>query len=147
MQDPVSACNLPLVLHGAIVLLLGQLAGYVFFRVIHASPQDATRVGMWRMSHSATTVGAVFLIALAPVVPHLHLAPPAASFLVATLVASTYALCLGTLAAALSGHRGTSGRKPWSNVLVYVLYVAGAVGSTAAGLVLLYGAAGACLAR
>ena len=147
MQDPANACNMALVLHGAIVLLLGQLAGYVFFRAIHASSQDATRVGMWRMSHSATSMGAVFLIALGPVVPHLHLSPGAMAFLVVALIASTYALCLGTIAAALSGHRGTSARGPWSNVLVYVFYVAGALGSTAAAVVLLLGAAGACCAR
>jgi hypothetical protein len=140
MQPPVTACNMQLVLHGAIVLLLGQLAGYVFFRAIHAAPENATRTGMWRMSHAATTMGAVFLIALAPVVPHLRLSSGAATFLVIALIASTYALCVGTVVAALSGQRGTRPRGPSANVVVYVLYVAGALGSTAAGVVLLYGA-------
>ena len=146
MQDAAAACNLALVLHGAIVLLLGQGAGYAFFRTINASPQDATRTGMWRMSHAATSAGAVLLFALAPIVPRLDIAPGLSGFLVAVLIASTYALSLGTIAAALTGHRGTSARRPASNVLVYGLYLAGALGSTAGGLVLLYGAARSYLA-
>ncbi|HEY3815892.1 MAG TPA: hypothetical protein VGL81_01915 [Polyangiaceae bacterium] len=141
MQDTAAACNLALVLHGAIVLLLGQAAGYAFFRAINASPQDAARIGMWRMSHAATSMGAVLLLALAPVVPRLDAASGLSAFLVAVLIASTYALSLGTIAAGFSGHRGTTAKGPWSNVLVYGLYLAGALGSTAGGLVLLYVAA------
>jgi hypothetical protein len=147
MGDGAAACNLALVLHGAIILLLAQLAGYVLFRAINASPQDATRTGMWRMSHSATSMGAVFLVALGPVVPHLRLGASLSAFMVAALIGSTYALCLGTIAAGFTGHRGTRAGGPWANALVYVLYVVGALGSTAAGVVLLYGAAGAYLAR
>jgi hypothetical protein len=141
MPATQTACNLTLVVHGAIVLLLAQLAGYVFFRAINASPQDAVRTGMWRMSHSASSMGAVFLIALAPVAPHLALPPPLDRVLVAGVIASTYALCLGTLVAGFTGHRGTRARPPWPNVLVYLLYLAGALGSTVTGIVLLYGAA------
>lgn len=146
MQDATTACNVALVLHGAIVLLLAQLAGFVLFRAINASPQDATRTGMWRMSHSATSMGAVFLVALGPVVPHLRLAPPLGAFLVTALIGSTYALCLGTIAAGFTGHRGTRARGPSANVLVYFLYVVGALGSTVAGIVLLVGAARAYFA-
>lgn len=141
MRDVMVTCDLALVLHGAIILLLGQAAGYAFFRAINASPQDATRTGMWRMSHSATSLGAVLLLALAPVIPHLDLAPAPRGALVAVTIASTYALCLGTISAAVSGHRGTSAKGSWSNVLVYALYLAGALGSTVGGLLLLYGAA------
>jgi hypothetical protein len=140
MQETAASCNLSLVLHGAVILLLGQIAGYAFFRAINRA-KDATRVGMWRMSHAATSVGAVLLLALGPVVPHLRLGPSVTTFLVATLIASTYALCLGTIAAGMSGHRGTRAMKPWPNALVYGLYLLGALGSTASGVLLLYGAA------
>jgi hypothetical protein len=137
-----------LVLHGTIVLLLSQVAGYAFFRAIHRSTQqDSARAGMWRMSHAACSAGAVFLIALGPVVPHLRLAPFAAAFLVDTLVASTYALSLGTVIAGFSGHRGTERRLPWSNLATYVLYVLGALGSTIAAVMLLYASARAYLAE
>lgn len=146
MQSPAAACDLSLVLHGAIVLLLANLAGYVFFRAINASPPDAARINMWRMSHAATSTGALFLVALGPVAPHLHLEPLPRWLFVVVTVGSTYALCLGTIVAGASGHRGTKPRMPWSNLVVYFLYVLGALGSTIAGLALLYGAVGAWLA-
>jgi hypothetical protein len=62
------------------------------------------------------------------------------TLLVATLTASTYALCIGTIAAGISGHRGVQPAKPWPNALVYGLYLLGAVGSTASGVLVLYGA-------
>ena len=136
-----SACNLPLVLHGTVVLLLSQVAGYAFFHAIRASEHDATKLGQWRMSHAASSAGAVFLIALGPVVPHLELGPLPVGALVGVLVVSTYGLCLGTLVAAVSGHRGARPHLPWSNLVVYLLYVLGALGSTVAAIALVYGAA------
>jgi hypothetical protein len=133
-----AACNLALVFHGAVVLLLSQVAGYAFFRAIHGA--DATKTGMWRMSHAACSAGAVLLFALAPIVPHLRLAAPLRALLVGALVLSTYALCLGTVIAGASGQRGIRPKMPWPNVTVYALYVFGAVGSTLAALVLLYAA-------
>ena len=141
----VTACNMALVLHGVIVLLLSQLAGYAFFRAINAGDEAAARTGMWRMSHAACSAGAVLLIALGPVVPHLRLTSLPEALLVATLIGATYALCLGTVVAAVSGHRGTRPRGPWSNLVVYILYLLGALGSTVSGVVLLYGAARAYL--
>jgi len=135
----VSGCNMAMVFHGAIILLLSQLAGYAFFRAINKQSQE--RTAMWRMSHAASSAGAVFLIALGPVVPHLHLTRLTGPVLVASLIFSTYALCLGTVVAAASGARGTRPRLPWPNLLAYALYVVGALGSSVAGLVLLFAAA------
>jgi hypothetical protein len=129
-----AACSLPLVFHGAVVLLVSQIAGYAYFRALR---RDAN-AERWRMSHSACSAGAVFLIALAPVVPRLA----SSTLLVPSLVASTYAFCIGTVIAGVSGQRGLSAG---SNVVVYGLYLAGALGSTLAALLLLYGAARAYL--
>jgi hypothetical protein len=136
----VAACNLALVVHGIVVLLIGQLAGVAFFRAINASPERDGAVQMWRMSHAASTAGAVFLIALAPVVPHLAFAPIPASLVVSTTIVSSYLLSAGTVVAAFSGHRGTQPRQPWPNLAVYAMYVAGAIGSTLSAASLLYGA-------
>ena len=140
-----AACDIPLVLHGAIVLLLGQVAGYLFFRALRASP-DGARAGMWRMSHAACSAGAVLLLAMAPVVPHLRLAPLSAIAVVDTAVVSTYALCGGTLVAAFSGQRGLRPRPPLSNQVVYLLYVVGALSSTVSALALFAAALRAYLA-
>jgi hypothetical protein len=150
MYGTAAACNIPLIFHGSIVLLVSQIAGYAFLFAINTSPkppqQESPKVGMWRMSHSACSVGAVFLIALGPVVPHLDLTPPAAAFLVGALIVSTYALCVGTVVAGISGHRGTRLRLPWSNLITTVLYLIGALGSTISGIVLMYGVTRAYLA-
>jgi hypothetical protein len=81
------------------------------------------------MSHAATSMGVVLLLALAPVVPHLRLAPFATALLVTTLI-----VCRD-----LRASRNTPAR-PWPNVLVYGLYVVGAGLSTAAGVRLHNGA-------
>jgi hypothetical protein len=140
MQVTAGACNIPLVLHGTIVLLLSQLAGYAFFRALAGAHHDSARTGMWRMSHAACSAGAIFLIALGPVLPHLSLVPLPAAIVVDALIASTYALCLGTVVAGWSGQRGIRPGGPRSNRAVYVLYLAGALGSTLSGLALLWGA-------
>jgi hypothetical protein len=140
MQAMAASCNIPLIFHGAVILLLSQVAGYALFFAIKRSPQDATRVGMWRMSHAACSAGAVFLIALGPVVPHLPLSPGLFTFLVDTLIVSTYGLSVGTVVAGFSGHRGMSLKLPWSNRIASVLYLIGVLGSTLSGLVLMYGA-------
>lgn len=141
----MGACNVPLVFHGSVVLLLSQFAGYAFFRALNRPDAPSPKADMWRMSHAACSAGAILLFALGPVVPHLRLSERGGTLLVLTLIGSTYAFCLGTVVAGVSGHRGLQRQGPWTNRVVYLLYVAGAMGSTVAGVVLLYGAAGAYL--
>ncbi len=137
-----SPCDLSLVFHGAVVLALGQLGGFAFFRAIRRAPDDPG-TGRWRMSHAACSAGAVLLIALGPVAPHLALGPTGSALFAGSSIASTYAMCVGTIVAAASGGRGTDARGPWTNRVVYGLYVLGAFGSTLAASLLLYGAAAA----
>ncbi len=133
-------------LNGCVLLLLSQAVGYAFLWAIRRQPAPAAgeraagTVERWRMSHAATSAGALFLLVLGPVAPHLRLGPAAARLLDALVIVSTYGLCLGTVVAGFSGQRGTQLRHPWPNLLAYALYLVGAVGSTAAGGLLLYGA-------
>jgi hypothetical protein len=141
-----------LVLNGCVILVLSQAVGYAFLWAIRRQPAPAAgeravatvatvpTVERWRMSHAATSAGALFLLVLGPIAPHLRLGPAAARWLDALLIVSTYGLCLGTVVAGFSGQRGTQLGRPWPNLLTYALYVIGAVGSTAAGGLLLYGA-------
>jgi hypothetical protein len=129
-----------LVFHGAVVLLLGQAAGYAFFRALKRA-EDGAAAARWRMSHSACSVAALVLLALGPVVPQLGLDPVALQALTWTLIGSTWALCLGTVVAAASGQRGIERRGPVWNRVVWVLYVVGAAGSTVGGVALVIGVA------
>jgi len=133
------ACNLALIVHGGIVLMLSQAAGYAFFHALRHAGEE--RVAMWRMSHAASSAGAILLIAVGPVVPQLSLSPTLEAALADLWIGATYALCVGTIVAAVSGSRGRNADRPWSNRAVYVLYVAGALGSTFATLLLVYAAA------
>jgi hypothetical protein len=134
--DTASVCNLALALHGSIVLVVSQVVGYAFFRAIRTEANAQT----WRMSHAACSAGATFLIALAPVVPHLD-PPVSTGALVGLLVVSTYALSIGTVIAAVAGHRGVAPALPWSNRIVYALYLVGAITASLAGIALVIGAA------
>jgi hypothetical protein len=125
-------CDLRFVLHGAIILMLSQLAGFAFARAIRNGGSDR-----WRMSHAACSAGGILLVALAPVAPHLAID---ATFFAIAWVASTYALCVGTVVAAITGHRGIDSGPPSMNRLVYALYLMGALGTTVATLALIYGA-------
>ena len=118
--------SVALVVHGCVVLLLGQAIGFVFFRAI-----ERPSAALWRMSHAATSAGAVFLLALAPIVPRLALSPLPERVVVFATIASTYALVSGTVVAAIAGRR---------NQAVLGCYVLGALGSTLAASALLYGA-------
>jgi hypothetical protein len=138
--------NVHLFLHGSIVLLLSQLAGYAQYHSIKAVPADAVRVERWRMSHAACGAAAVFLCALASVIPHVDFRPLPAALIVTTLIVSTYLLCLGTLVAGFSGHRGTRRGPPLWNRVAYLCYLAGAISSTLVGLALTYGAVNTVLA-
>jgi hypothetical protein len=121
--------SLVLAVHGCVVLLIAQGVGFAFFRVIETAAPPT--VQLWRMSHAAASAGAVFLIALAPVVPHLAFAPLPEPGVVTTTIGSTYLLVAGTVVAAAAGKR---------NRAVLVCYVLGAIGSTLAAVALLYGA-------
>jgi hypothetical protein len=135
-----ASCDIRLVVHGAIILLLSQLAGFAFLFSINAKQQNSEKTGMWRMSHAASSAGAVFLMALAPILPQLRLTMLSVELLAASLVVSTYGLCLGTVVAGFSGHRGTRLRLPWPNLLACLLYLVGVLGSVIGGPLLLYGA-------
>ena len=139
--------DLLLILHGCIILLISQVAGYAFFFALRGKkpevPGERTAAERWRMSHAACSAGAVFLLVLGPIAPHLRLEAAAARWLDGLLIVSTYGLCLGTVVAGFSGHRGMTPRGPWPAVLANIFYIIGVLGSTAGGLLLMYGAWGA----
>ena len=106
-------CDLRFVLHGGIILMLSQLGGFVFARAIRSGDSDR-----WRMSHAACSAGGVLLIALAPVAPHLAIGT---TLLASLWIGSTYALCVGTVVAAITGRRGIESGGPPMNQIVYAL--------------------------
>ena len=116
-----------LMLHGGIVLLVGNLAGIPFGRaIVWRRSEEAVRA--WRVAHSGLTSGGSSMIAIAAALPHLESSfAPAA--LVVPLVASGYGFALALTYGAWSGHRGLVPKGPWQNAFVFLGNAIGAIGA------------------
>jgi hypothetical protein len=70
-----------LVLHGGVVLFVGNLFGFPLGFAI-ADGQSAKVIRAWQAAHSAVTAGGVMLIAIGAASHYIALGPRAASWLV-----------------------------------------------------------------
>jgi hypothetical protein len=135
----IERLQLHVILHGGIVLLVGLLCGLPFGAVIRRSGDDAARA--WRVAHAGGVASGTMLIAIAAIMPRLQLGDPLACSLAWSLIVSAYAFTAGVLAAALTGARGLTGGGTRANVVVYVAYVVGTIGSLLAIGLTIVGAA------
>ena len=128
-----------LILHGAIVLLVGLLTGAGLGSAIGRGKSEAT-VYAWRVAHSGIVMGGLLLLALAP---GRAPSPPRRSALAAlvwSFVASSYAFAVVLPLGAHYGHRGLSPAPPFMNRVVYAGNMIGAAGSLVGTLLLVWGA-------
>ena len=123
-----------LMLHGGIVLLVGNLAGIPFGRAIVLHRPEKT-VRAWRVAHSGLTSGGSSMIAIAAALPHLAPSSVAPAALIVPLVASGYGFALALTYGAWSGHRGIIAKRPWQNVLVFLGNAIGAGGALIGAIV------------
>ena len=133
----MNSLALQLLLHGAIVLLVGLLTGIPYGKAI-TSKKDENIVRAWRVAHSGLSMGGTTMIAISAVISALEFAPNIGSFLVWSFVISGYGFCLALPYGAWVGHRGLSVQKPTSNNIVYVGNMVGAVGSLTGTLILIF---------
>jgi hypothetical protein len=124
-----------LLAHGAIVVVLGVLAGIPFWFAIISKRTDA-QIRAWRVAHGTLVMDGLLLLVAGLLVPHL---PPTSWFLTAlrwSLVASAYSFAVALIGGALIGERGLT---PEISALGRVMFVAHVVGATGAviGTVLL----------
>src|SRR5438094_3179002 len=104
--------------HGAIVLLIGMLAGIPMSRAITSGAgEDVVRA--WRVAHVGIVAGGLLLIAFAPALRLVRLGPPQARGLVAALVATGYA-SLGLWLGAATGARGLEPGHSAANTVVFL---------------------------
>jgi hypothetical protein len=130
------------ILHGAIVLMIGLLCGLPFGSVAaRAAGDDAARA--WRVAHSGGTAVGVMLIAIAAALPRLRLADRAASLLACALIVSAYSFTAGVLLAASTGARGLGAGASILDAVVFLAYLVGALGSLLAVALTICGAAAA----
>ena len=137
----IERLQLHVILHGAIVLLVGLLCGIPFGSVAARAGDDAARA--WRVAHAGGAMLGVMLIAIAAVLPQLRLTDLVASLLAWSLVIGAYSFTLGVILAALTGARGLEPGGSATNVVVFLAYLVGALGTLLAVALTIAGAAAA----
>ena len=119
--------------HGAIVILLGLLAGFPYALVVTGDLAGSERA--WRMAHLEGVLNGLLLLAVAGVGDRLTLGAGAQRWLAWSLVVTAYGNVVAATLAAATGNRGLTPAGPLANLAVYVLFMV-AVGAVALGLVL-----------
>lgn len=128
----IARLQLHVILHGAIVLTIGLLCGLPF---------GAVAARAWRVAHAGGAALGVMLIAIAAVLPRLRLTDLAASLLAWSLIASAYSFTGGVVLAAITGARGLQAAGSAADVIVFLDYLVGALGTLVAVGLTIAGAA------
>ena len=128
-----------LVLHGAVVLLFGLLFGAPYARAIKRNA-PAQIVHSWRVAHQSLPIGATLMFAVAGVLGSLQVGTSVKWALAGFLIVSSYAFCVSTPLAAVTGDRGLGSGSKGLARLVYIGNMVGAATSLMAAALLLYSA-------
>jgi hypothetical protein len=133
-----------LVFHGAVVLMAGNLAGFVLGVGLGGMAEETLRA--WRVAHTATVGGGVMLIAVGPALRHVALGPRASAWLVWSMVAMGYGAVVSLGVGAGFGVKGFVPTGPPANLVAFAGNLAVAGGGVV-GTALLGVGARAALAR
>jgi hypothetical protein len=128
-----------LVLHGAIVLLIGLGCGAPYGRAINRGA-PAHILQSWRVAHASLPMAGILMLAVAAVLSDLLIAASLKWIIAVTLIASSYAFCFSLPMAAIVGHRGLSPEGPLSAKLVFAGNILGAWLSAASVIALTWAA-------
>jgi hypothetical protein len=129
-----------LLLHGAIVLVVGLLAGFPFLAAIVAGWGGETQ-RPWRVAHTVLVIDGMMLLLAGLVLPHAALGATASAVATWALVASAYGFVFALVGGAITGIRGLTPR-PWGlNTVLYLGHAIGAAGSLVGTVLLAYGLA------
>ena len=127
-----------LLFHGAVVLLIGLLAGAPYGRAI-ASGAALPRAEAWRAAHSGLIGTGVMTLVFGLMLRQWRAEGAMANAAAVTAIVAAYAFSAAMILAAATGQRGLSVAGPLANRLVFAGYLVGVLGSlsAAAGFVLL----------
>lgn len=126
-----------LIFHASVVLLLGLLYGAPYARAIKRGA-PAHIVNSWRVAHQAIPIGATLMYAIAALLASFAVGVQVKWLIAVSLIVSSYAFCVSTPLAAVTGHRGLTKGGQGLARLVYVGNVVGAGASLFASLLLVY---------
>ena len=128
-----------LVLHGAIVLMIGLLCGAPYGRAINRGKPERTIVA-WRVAHASLPIGAAVMLGVAGSLSALAIVDQIKWAVALSWIASSYAFCVSLPLAATTGHRGLTPGGPLSAWIVYGGNLTGAVLSFVGTALLIYAA-------
>ena len=115
-----------MIFHGAVVILLGLLAGFPYALVVTGSLASSERA--WRMAHLEGVLNGLLVIAVAAVWDRLALDGRKRDVLVWSLVLMAYGNVVASVIGATFSVRGLGPGGSPSNTLVYVIFMAAVVG-------------------
>jgi hypothetical protein len=123
-------------LHGAAVLGISFVAGILLHRAIRLGTGD---VAAWHLAHAGGSGRGVLLIALAGVLRWVALPQSQLLVFVGLMLFFVWTSTAAMVIAAVTGARGLGWNGPFVNMLVYVLYIVGAVAVFPATALLIVG--------
>lgn len=123
--------------HAAVVLLFGLLLGAPYARAIKRNAATHI-VNSWRVAHLSIPIGATLMFAVAALLPSLTVPAQVSWVIAVSLIISSYAFCISTPLAAVTGERGLSSGSTGLGKLVYLGNMVGAWASVIAAVALLY---------
>jgi hypothetical protein len=127
-----------LVAHGALVFLVGMLAGFPFALLVQhglevsapgtaAGPPVPGDVRGWRMAHLEGVLNGVLLIAVAAVLPRLSLSTRAQTVLAWLLIVTAWGNMIASVIGPIFGGRGLALGGSIANSLMFVLFTVAVV--------------------
>jgi len=115
-----------MVLHGALVVVIGLLAGLPYAFVLTGAMAGEERA--WKMAHLEGVLNGLLVLAVAAAGDALRLPARAQAVLAISLVGMAYANVLASILGASVGVRGLSPGGPPANTVVYLLFWLAIVG-------------------
>lgn len=131
-----------MIFHGAVVFLLGMLAGfpYAFVLIADLSPESTTfipgTVRAWRMAHLEGALNGLLLIIIATATGHLTIGARGQKIIFYGLVVTAWGNILASINSALTGGRGLAFDGFTLNSLTYLLFMAAIFAVLAAFVIL-----------
>jgi len=115
-----------MVFHGAVVVLLGMLAGFPYAFVVTGDMGGSERA--WRMAHLEGVLNGLLLLAVAGVGGRLALSAREGTVLMWALVLTGYGNVVASIVGAVFAVRGLAPGGPVSNMFVYVVFLVAVIG-------------------
>ena len=126
-----------LAFHASVVLFVGLLYGMPYAKSIKQGA-PAQVINSWRVAHLSIPIGATLMFAVAALLPSFAVGAVVKWGIVGSLLVSSYAFCIATPLAAVTGNRGLAAGGNGLARLVYLGNLVGAGSSLIAAALLVF---------